>query len=265
MARKARFVAIAVALLLAAGSAFAYMKFRQGGPPATYQGYVEGEYLRIAAPEAGTLKTLSVRRGESVAAGAPLFSMDLTADRAVREEAAAALIYAEAQLRRQEELLLTKATPVERVDAARSAFAKALAAYQRAERRLAEMAPVAPAAALVEDTMAQPGDFVQAGAPIVSLLPPDRVKLRFYVPERALAQVAVGGTISFRCDGCPAGLRARIVYVSPRAEYTPPVIYSAGSRDKLVFLVEAKPIEPPLVLKPGQPVDVVAGTGAGAP
>ena len=67
---------------------------------------------------------------------------------------------------------------------------------------------------------------------------------------------AVGQIVSFRCDGCPAGLRARIVYVSPRAEYTPPVIYSVGSREKLVFMVEAVPIDPPVRLKPGQPVDV---------
>jgi HlyD family secretion protein len=118
------------------------------------------------------------------------------------------------------------------------------------------MAPRAPADALVEDTMALPGDFINAGTPIVSLLPPDRIKLRFFVPEAALAATQTGRLVSFRCDGCPAGLRARIVYVSPRAEYTPPVIYSVGSREKLVYMVEAVPVDSPVRLNPGQPVDV---------
>jgi HlyD family secretion protein len=118
------------------------------------------------------------------------------------------------------------------------------------------MAPKAPADALVEDTMALPGDYLNAGTPIVSLLPPDKIKLRFFVPEAALAGTQTGRIVTFRCDSCPQGLRARIVYVSPRAEYTPPVIYSVGSREKLVYMVEAAPVDAAVRLKPGQPVDV---------
>ncbi|MCW5773435.1 MAG: HlyD family efflux transporter periplasmic adaptor subunit [Rhodospirillaceae bacterium] len=256
MSTKAKALGAAAFLIAAGGGGYAYFLYGIGDKPTYYQGYVEGESIRIAAPVAATLMKLAVRRGETVAAGAPLFELDRTAEQAALAEARAALRYAEAQYRRQKDLITTKATPAEKLDAARNAFEQAEAAVARAERRFAEMAPAAPAAALVEDTMALPGDFVPAGTPIVSLLPPDRIKLRFFVPETALATTLRGRIVPFRCDGCPAGLKARITYVSPRAEYTPPVIYSVGSREKLVFMIEAQPIDPPFALKPGQPVDV---------
>jgi HlyD family secretion protein len=256
MSARAKVLRVVALLVVAGGGAYAYYALRGEARPQFYQGYVEGESIRVAAPVAGTLAKLAVRRGQSVKAGAPLFELDMTTDTAARDEAAAALTYAEAQYRRQQELITTKATPAEKLDAARNAYEQAKAALARAERRLVEMAPKAPADAVVEDTMALPGDFVPAGTPVVALLAPERIKLRFFLPETALAGTAVGQLVTFRCDGCPPGLRARIVYVSPRAEYTPPVIYSVGSREKLVFMVEAVPVDAPVRLKPGQPVDV---------
>jgi HlyD family secretion protein len=84
---------------------------------------------------------------------------------------------------------------------------------------------------------------VNAGAPVVALLPPTALKVRFFVPEPALARAAVGSQVALSCDACAANLRARIRWVSPQAEYTPPVIYSNASRSKLVFAVEATPLE----------------------
>lgn len=245
-----------VLLAVTGGGAYAYLKFAGPKPPGFYQGYIEGESIKVAAPVSGTLAKLAVQRGQTVRAGDPLFEFDLTDAAATRDQAAESLRYAEAQLKRQQELVATRASSQERLDAAREAFERARTALRQAERRLAEMAPKAPADATVEDTMGQPGDFITAGTPVVSLLPPEKIKLRFFVPETALAATEVGRVVSFRCDGCPAGLKARIVYISPRAEYTPPVIYSVGSREKLVFMVEAVPIDPPVRLKPGQPVDV---------
>jgi HlyD family secretion protein len=256
MSARARVLRILALLVVTGGGVYAYYALRDGGGPGFYQGYVEGESIRVAAPLSGTLVRLSVRRGETVKAGAPLFEFDVTAEKAARDEAAAALQFAEAQFRRQQELIATRATSAEKLDAARNSYEQAKAALVKAERRLAEMAPKASADAVVEDTMALPGDFVPAGVPVVSLLPPARVKLRFFIPEAALAGTQPGQVAAFRCDGCPPGLKARIVYVAPRAEYTPPVIYSVGSREKLVYMVEAVPIDPPIRLKPGQPVDV---------
>lgn len=302
------------ALALAVG-----LPFAAGGPPPLAHGYVEGEYLRIAAPSAGMLESLSVARGAQVAAGAPLFAIDRATATAERDRLAAALAQARAQradlatgkrpqevavlaaqkaraeaalrfstaeLARQRELVARKVSSPDKLDQALAAYdrdrgqlaeaeaqlavaalparpdqlraadeavTQAEAALAQAERRLADLAPVAPAAALVEDTLYNPGEWVPAGSPVVSLLPPERVKLVLFVPETAMAGVAPGGALSVRCDGCPPGLSARVTRVASQAEYTPPVIYSVGSREKLVFRVEAVPDRP---LNPGVPVDV---------
>lgn len=113
----------------------------------------------------------------------------------------------------------------------------------------------APADAVVFDVMNRNGEFVAAGAPVVALLPAGALKLRFYVPEAALPRAVVGQDVQASCDGCSGAIAARIRWVSPQAEFTPPVIYGASSRAKLVYLVEAEPL-PGSPLKPGQPVDV---------
>jgi HlyD family secretion protein len=117
---------------------------------------------------------------------------------------------------------------------------------------------VAPEDALVENTFFNVGEWVPAGTPVVSLLPASRVKLRFFVPEEEVAKARIGRKVSFACDGCSPDLQATIIYVSPRAEFTPPVIYSQSARTKLVFLIEARPDKVPdnIALAPGLPVSV---------
>jgi HlyD family secretion protein len=96
---------------------------------------------------------------------------------------------------------------------------------------------------------------VAAGAPVVSMLPPENVKVRFFVPQPQLGAIQVGDMVEVRCDACAPGLTAEISFIAPEAEYTPPVIFSREMRAKLVFLVEARPRQPD-ALRPGQPVDV---------
>nr|WP_175798199.1 HlyD family efflux transporter periplasmic adaptor subunit [Burkholderia anthina] len=136
------------------------------------------------------------------------------------------------------------------VDAAQAAVAEAQ--WKLDQKRIA-----APAAGRVYDTLYRVGEWVQAGNPVVQMLPPQNLKVRFFVPEAAIASLAPGETISVHCDGCPADLPAHITYVSSEAEYTPPVIYSNASRTKLVFMVEARPaLADAPKLHPGQPVAV---------
>lgn len=139
--------------------------------------------------------------------------------------------------------------------AAEASVGQSEAALTTAERRLAEHRPVAPSEAMVEDTMFLPGEWVPANAVIVSLLPRDKRKLRFFVPQSDAHALQPGSRVAFACDGCPEGLTARVSYIAPEVEFTPPVIYSAKSRDKLVFLVEAIP-EGAVTLPVGLPVDV---------
>jgi len=139
--------------------------------------------------------------------------------------------------------------------ASEAAVARAGAALAEAQSRLEQLSLRAPAAGRIERTYLQPGEWAAANQPVLSLIPDDRLKLRFFVPEREVSLYRVGRRVQFGCDACRAGRGATIAYVSPRPEYTPPVIYSRKARDRLVFLVEARPDQPE-DLNPGQPVDV---------
>lgn len=141
------------------------------------------------------------------------------------------------------------------VTAARSAVASAREALAAAQSRLDQISPRAPAAARVQDVFYQSGEWVAANQPVVALLSDDRVRLRFFVPEAEVARYRIGMAVRFSCDGCGPERMARINYVSPRPEFTPPVIYSREARQRLVFLVEARP-DAGTPLAPGQPVDI---------
>ncbi|WP_374529632.1 HlyD family secretion protein [Novosphingobium sp.] len=292
---------------------------------AGWLGYVEAETMYVAAPVSGRLAERKVERGQSVAAGTLLFSLDPETTDAQTAEAAAQVAAAQAQAadlgaarQRQPELdaaraaeaaaaaQLTKAQKdFERVsslfargfasraqlDAARAArdgaaanlaqtraqirsgeltagrdaqIAQANAQVGAAEaglraqyQRRREIAPVAPAKGVVEQTFYNPGEWVPANSPVVSVLPDDRRKLRFYVPQDRVAALRPGMTVHFSCDGCGDGRTATISYIAPRAEFTPPVIYSEHARAKLVFMVEAQLAPSDKPLPPGLPVEVV--------
>lgn len=160
-----------------------------------------------------------------------------------------------ASLAAQERVGELAARPDE-INAAKALVEQSEANVAQARQRLADQMPVAPEDALVENTFFNTGEWVPAGTPVVSLLPPGRVKLRFFVPEEDVAKAKTGNQVSFTCDGCPTDLKATIIYVSPRAEFTPPVIYSQSARSKLVFLIEARPVETQVLLPPGLPVTV---------
>ena len=141
----------------------------------------------------------------------------------------------------------------DQVRAADARVSQAQAAVSGAVARLSDVAPAAPGRARVEDVFYHPGEWAPANQPILSLLPDERIKVRFFVPELALSAYRVGRTVRFACDGCAKGLTATIEFVAPRPEFTSPVIYSREARDRLVYLVEARPTAR---LNPGQPVDV---------
>jgi HlyD family secretion protein len=142
------------------------------------------------------------------------------------------------------------------IRAAASAVDAARGALGQAEWRLAQKRGAAPADAVVIDTLYRPGEMVPAGIPVVKLLPPANVKVRFFIPETELAQVAVGGKVAVSCDGCATTFPATVTFVSPTAEYTPPVIYSRERRARLVYMAEAHPETPAAALRVGQPADV---------
>jgi HlyD family secretion protein len=144
------------------------------------------------------------------------------------------------------------------IRAAESEVRAARASLDQADWRLRQKTVASTVNGVVTDTNFVQGEWVAAGAPIVAILPPENVKVRFFVPEPRLGAVKVGQAVELTCDGCAAAIPAKVSFVAPQAEFTPPVIYSRESRSKLVFLVEARPSKEDAVkLHPGQPVDVV--------
>lgn len=145
----------------------------------------------------------------------------------------------------------------EQVKAQAANAAAARAALEQAEWRLGQKAVAASRAGLVFDVLYREGEWVQAGIPVVRLLPPENIKVRFFVPETLLGALTLGKDVLLRCDGCPAAIPAKVTYISTESEYTPPVIYSNETRSKLVYMIEARPsADNAAVLHPGQPVEV---------
>ncbi len=152
----------------------------------------------------------------------------------------------------------------DQIKAADERVHQAQAAVKAARATLDDQTQLAPVSGRIEEVFFQKGEWTPANQPVLSLIPDGRVRLRFFVPQGEVASYAVGRELAFGCDGCPEGLTARITYVSPRPEFTPPVIYSRDTRDRMVFLVEALP-EGEARLAPGQPIDVKPLPAASAP
>ena len=288
-----------------------------------YQGYVEGEFIYLASSQPGHLEHLAVTRGQQVARGAPVFTLEATQEEAEQHQAQRQLAVAEAQLadiqtgkrppeieviraqllqaqaaarksalqrerdqaqyraggisREQLEATLAQATSdaghvselQSQLDVARlpgrqqqlkaqsSQVLYAHAVLAQANWRLEQKSVSAPRAGLVYDTMYREGEWVAAGNPVVRMLPPQNIKVRFFVPQTIVGALKVGAKVSLHCDGCAADIPATITFVSPEAEYTPPVIYSNETRSKLIFMIEAHPTpEDAVKLHPGQPLAV---------
>lgn len=171
--------------------------------------------------------------------------------RARHDTDAAALKAAEARL---------ASISAERGAALRDADA-ATAAARLAERRLADMETTAPAAGVIERVYRRAGEVAGAGEPVAALLAPENLKIRFFAPEPLLSSLAIGGPVVFTCDGCAGEQQASIIFIASEPQFTPPVIYSIDEREKLVFLVEARPAAPG-ALRPGQPVSIRTIAGA---
>jgi HlyD family secretion protein len=144
----------------------------------------------------------------------------------------------------------------ETITAAEHQAEQAHAALKQARWRLGKRRITAPAAGRVNDVIRTAGDIAGPAAPVISLLPDGAIKIKLFVPEEAFSSIAIGDRLAVRCDGCPDGLFARVSYASPDPEFTPPVIYSLESRQKLSHLIEARPEGDATALKPGQIVDV---------
>jgi HlyD family secretion protein len=222
----------------------------------TVQGWVEADLIFVSPDESGRIETLKVREGDQITVGMPLFTLDDDLQRADLAQNEAAMKNAQQGYERAQQLLKTNAGTQKTYEDADAALRTAQARLNSSQTRLARRRLASPVAGTVQQVYFRPGEMVSAGRPIVSLLPPGNIKLRFFVPETKLAEIAIGTTVEARCDGCVSAVQAKVSFISRAAEFTPPVIYSTEERAKLVYMVEARPDEPEK-LRVGQPVSVV--------
>ncbi len=240
--------------------------------PNEFQGYIEGEYVYVASPLGGALTNLAVHRGEEVKTGQLLFELERGSEAAALDEARknlsraqANLVLSEAafarrvQLRKDQGVISAEELDQARAqrDADQAQVESEIAALDKAQWSFDQKQQFSPANAFVHDTLYRPGEWVAAGNPVVELLPPGNVKVRFFAPQVALPRIKPGQTVSVTFDGGQRAYSATVNYISTQAEFTPPVLYNRENRAKLVYMIEAKfsPADA-ADLRPGQPVDV---------
>jgi HlyD family secretion protein len=166
-----------------------------------------------------------------------------------------AVINAQQGFDRAKELLKSSAGTQKTYDDAEAALRQAKANLDWSQTRLMRRNAYSPGDGTVEQVYYRPGETVPAGRPVVAILPPGNLKLRFFAPQAILPTIKYGDIVDVSCDGCEKNLTAKVSFIARSAEYTPPVIYSQEERAKLVFLIEARP-EQPDKFRVGQPVTV---------
>jgi HlyD family secretion protein len=220
-----------------------------------YQGWVEADMIFVSPDESGRVTKLNVREGDEVKPGDQLFSVDDDLQQANLNQSKATLLNAQQSYDRASSLAKTGSGTQANLDAAVSALRVAEAQVVTSQTRLARRIGYAPIAGTVQQVYFRVGETVGAQRPVLSIMPPGNMKVRFYIPEADLPKLAIGEEVRVSCDNCSADLTARIYFLSTTAEYTPPVIYSLDERNKLVYLVQARPSHPD-ALRVGQPISV---------
>lgn len=239
----------------------------------SFLGYVEGTFEYISPTTSGRLASLYVKKGNHVQKKTPLFSLEdtelkaaINAAKADIEEVTAKLYNDQQEFHRSRKLVTEDAVSHARFDEKEAQYKQSLAQLKKLhailiekQKKLEDSRPLALQPSYVQDTFFRPGEFVQAGQPVVSLLPPQNVKIRFFLPQRYVHKALKGKKIRVRYDGASHPFEARITYVSEKMEYTPPVIYSVESREKLLFMLEAHPLRYDRALRPGLPLEIELG------
>ena len=220
-----------------------------------YQGWVEADMIFVSPDESGRVIKLNVREGDEVKPGMPIYSVDDDLQRADLNQNMATLANAQQSYDRASSLSKTGSGTQANLDSAVSALRVAEARVNTSQTRLARRTGFAPVEGTIQQIYFREGEMVPEKRPVLSIMPPGNMKVRFYVPEPDLPKLAIGDGVRVGCDNCAGDLTAKIYFIATQAEYTPPVIYSLDERNKLVYLVQARPVRPD-TLRVGQPVSV---------
>jgi HlyD family secretion protein len=220
-----------------------------------FQGWVEADMIFVSPDETGRVVKLNVREGDEVKTGDPLYSVDDDLQQADLNQNKATLSNAQQTYDRAASLIKTGSGTQATLDAAISSLRVAEARVVTSQTRLARRNGFAPVSGTIQQIYFREGEMVPANRPVLSIMPPGNMKLRFFVPETELPKLAIGDEVRVTCDNCGSDLTSKIYFIATQAEYTPPVIYSLEERNKLVYLIQARPTRPDS-LRVGQPISV---------
>lgn len=247
-------------------------------------GYIEGEYVYVSPFQSGILEEINVIKGQEVKVGDKLFSVDykiwetnLNKAQNNIKIAKEQLLQAKAVLENAEKEFNRSARLVKSNTVSQANYDEKLANYDSQKAKVAELEvqvknaeenliitqkqyeqniAKSKVSGIVNDVYFRLGEFVTQGNPVVSILPPENIKARFFVSEKILSKIKYNKPVFVSYDGGDKEIKAIVSYISPQAEYTPPVIYSNESRDKLVFMIEASFENKNEALNVGLPVSV---------
>jgi len=220
-----------------------------------FQGWVEADMIFVSPDESGRVTKLNFREGDQVKVGDQLYSVDDDLQQAELYQNNASLANAQQTFDRASSLSKTGSGTQANLDSAVSALRVAEARVNSSQTRLARRKGFAPVAGTIQQIYFREGEMVPEKRPVLSIMPPGNMKIRFFVPETELPKLAIGDEVKVTCDNCSADLTAKIYFIATTAEYTPPVIYSLDERNKLVYLIQARPSRPD-ALRVGQPISV---------
>jgi HlyD family secretion protein len=220
-----------------------------------YQGWVEADMIFVSPDEPGRVIKLNVREGDQVKEGAPLYSVDDDLQKADLNQNNATLANAQQTYDRASALSKTGSGTQASLDSAVSALRVAEARVNTSQTRLTRRGAFAPVSGSIQQIYFREGEMVPGQRPVLSIMPPGNMKVRFFSSETDLPKFALGDDVRVSCDNCAGDLTAKIYFIATMAEYTPPVIYSLDERNKLVYLIQARPNKPDS-LRVGQPVSV---------
>jgi HlyD family secretion protein len=220
-----------------------------------FQGWVEADMIFVSPDESGRVTKLNAREGDQVKVGDQLYSVDDDLQQADLNQHKATLANAQQTYDRAASLSKTGSGTQASLDSAISALRVAEARVNTSQTRLARRSGFAPVAGTIQQIYFREGEMVPERRPVLSIMPPGNMKIRFFVPEGELPKLAIGDEVKVTCDNCAADLTAKIYFIATTAEYTPPVIYSLDERNKLVYLIQARPSRPDS-LRVGQPISV---------
>jgi HlyD family secretion protein len=248
-------------------------------------GTIEVDEVHVASRSPGRVEKIFAWEGDTLKPGDVIVQLEASEMQARRELAAAQintaqhdveaqsaqLEFLKAEAQRQQDLLKRNAVAASETERAVSAakaqdknIAAARARVEQAKAQLAdmdaqiqEMKIVAPTESILEVLSVKVGDVLPANREVATLILPQRLWVRVYVPEPWLGLIKLNDTVRVRVDSFPGRDFAGVVeQINRKAEFTPRNVQTVEDRIKQVFGVKIRLENKEDALRAGMSADI---------